>query len=262
MGDPRPHLWRVPAASHPTVQKRVPVGACLPRRQDTTSQLDEGAEAVGPPSQSHCSPQTGRGANKRLSPGCRGAVLTWRVEGSLGCGAKPRLAPGWRRSGGQARHGGSRNRWQSCPLPMYLGSGGVWMGWVGDLQPARCPIVPSPRVKVGIWGILRRYQLPLLHGDVGGEGTGWDGGSGRWDRREGWGQRRDLMWPWSRCTAWGGSPCRAVLGSRSHVPALTMFQWHCGKAVLPSLLSLCSCSRQPWVGCHVPRDPCPGAAEP
>lgn len=137
------------------------------------------------------------------------------------------------------------------------------MGWVGDLQPARCPIVPGPRVKVGIWGVLRRYRPPLLHGDVGGEGTGWDGGGGRWDRREGWGQRRDLIWPWSRCTAWGGvCPCRAVSGSRSHVPALTMFQRHCGKAVLPSLLSLCSCSRQPWVGCHVPRDPCPGAAEP
>lgn len=206
MGDPRPHLCRVPAASHPTVQKRVPVGACLPRRQDTASQLVEGAEAVGPPSQSHCSPQTGRGANKRLPPGCRGAALTWGGGRVFGVWGQAPTGTGLALKRGPGTAWGQPKSLAELPSShVFRVGGGVWMGWVGDLQPARCPIVPGPRVKVGIWGVLRRYRPPLLHGDVGGEGTGWDGGGGRWDRREGWGQRRDLIWPWSRCTAWGGS---------------------------------------------------------
>lgn len=42
MGDPRPRLCRLPAASHPTVWKRVSTSPCLPCHQDTASQLDGG----------------------------------------------------------------------------------------------------------------------------------------------------------------------------------------------------------------------------
>ena len=122
---------------------------------------------------------------------------------------------------------------------------------MGDPQPARCPIVPSPGVKGGIWGYFERASGTLLHRGIGEEGTS----GGQLGRSEGWGQRTPVS-----ARQLGGRLTEQFWGlGHKCQPRLLQQRWV--EAILSFSLSA-PAAASPGPGGRILWDPCPGAAEP